>query len=98
MNSGQKVGKLKGIVLKIIAKNYDNLLEAPTETKEICLERNRILLGKCKTDSVPETNAALPRSGFVYRTRTVWAMVAQTPLLTASMCFSSKSENRLGIQ
>lgn len=69
MNSGQKVGELKWIVLKIIAKNYDNRLEALTETKEACLKRNRILLGKFKMDSVPETNAALPKSGFIHGTR-----------------------------
>lgn len=57
VNSGQKVGELKWRVLKIKAKNYDNLLEAPTVTKEVCLETNRILLGKFQIDSVPETNA-----------------------------------------
>lgn len=39
------------MISKIIAKNSDNLLEAPTETKDICLERNGILLGKFKMDS-----------------------------------------------
>lgn len=50
MNSGQKVGELKWIVLKIMAKSYDNMLEAPTETNESCLERNGILLRKFKID------------------------------------------------
>lgn len=87
-NSGQKVGELKRRVLKIKAKNYDNLLEAPTVTKEVCLETNRISLGKFQIDSVPETNAK------------VW-LCPQDPdslgngstelLCSASTCFSSRS-------
>lgn len=46
---------------KKIAKNCDNL----TERKEVCLERNGILLGKFKLDTGLEKNAALPMGASV---------------------------------